>query len=105
MARQVHGDVGERWRQPVGSARVALARGVNRLLEHLCEQVKADRAHVARLLGAEQASRAADLEVAHSDAHAAAELGVLVERRQARLGLLGQVHVVREHEIRVRLHR
>ena len=38
---------------------------------------------MARLLGAEQIAGAADLEVAHRDREAGAELGVVGERREA----------------------
>ena len=42
---------------------------------------------MTRLLGAEQVAGAADLEVAHRDLEARAELGVVGERREAGSGL------------------
>ena len=40
---------------------------VHRLLEHLAEEVEADRGHVAALLGAEEIARAAQLEIERRD--------------------------------------
>ena len=90
-------------RQALGGLQVALARGVHGRADHLREQVEADRRHVARLLGAHQAAGAADLKVAHGDAHTASQVGMLVQRRQTRLRLLGEVDVFGEHEERIRL--
>ena len=45
---------------------------------------------MARLLVAEQVAGAADVEVAHRDPEAGAELGVVGEGREARRRLLGQ---------------
>ena len=56
----------------------------HRLVEHRHVQLEAHRRHVAGLLVAEQVARAADLEVAHGDLEARAQLGVVGERRQAR---------------------
>ena len=81
MSWQVHGNVGQRRRQAVGCLQVAFARGVHRRGQHLREQVEAHGRHVARLLGAHKAASAADLQVAHGNAHAAAQVGVLVKRR------------------------
>ena len=50
--------------------------------DHLDVEVEADRGDVARLLGAEQAARAADLEVAHRDLEAGTEIGELADRLQ-----------------------
>ena len=55
----------------------------DRLVEHRHVELEADRRDVARLLVAEQVAGAADLEVAHRDLEAGAELGVVGERRQA----------------------
>ena len=72
------------------------------LVEHLDVQLEAERGDVAGLLGAEQVARAADLEVAHRDREAGAELGVVGERRQPRAGLRGQLGRVRIEEVGVR---
>ena len=61
--------------------RCALQLG-DRLVEQLDVELEADSGDVARLLGAEQLARAADLEVAHRDREARAELGVVGERRE-----------------------
>ena len=102
-ARQVHRDIGQCRRQPLGGLQVAFARGVHGRAEHLREQIETHRGHVAGLLGAHKAAGTADLKVAHGDAHAASQVRVLVQRRQARLRLLGEVDVFGEHEERVRL--
>ncbi len=99
----VHHDVGKRRRQVFLAGGVALARKVHRRCQHLGEQVEAHRAHVAALLGAQQAARAADLQVAHGNAHAAAQLGVLAERGKARHRFLGKGDVVGEQEVGVGL--
>ena len=52
-------------------------------------ELEADRGDVAGLLVAEQVAGAAQLEVAHRDREARAELGVVGEGRQALAGLLG----------------
>ena len=54
----------------------------HRLVEHREVQLEAQRGDVARLLVAEQVAGAADLEVAHRDLEAGAELGVVGERRE-----------------------
>ena len=60
------------------------------LVEHLHVELEAERRDVAGLLVAEQVAGAADLEVAHGDLEAGAELGVVAERAQALRRLLGQ---------------
>ena len=79
------------------------SRFADRLHQHLREQVEADRREVAGLLGAEQRAGAADLEVAHGDLDAAAQVGVLADGHEALGGLLGQRLVRREQEVRVGL--
>ena len=55
------------------------------------------------LLGAHEGAGTADLEVAHGDAHAAPQVLVLVDGREA-IGRLGRERLVgREHEVGVRL--
>ena len=66
---------------PDGGARLAGELG-DGLVEHLDVELEAERGDVARLLGAEEVARAADLEVAHRDLEAGAELGVVGQRRQ-----------------------
>ena len=61
------------------------------LVEHLDVELEAEGGHVARLLGTEQVAGAPDLEVAHGDLEARAELGVVGERRQAGAGLRGEL--------------
>ena len=73
----------------------------DRLGEQLDVELEADRGHVPRLLGAEEVARSADLEVAHGDREARAELGVVGEGRQARTRLGGQLLAVRIEEVRV----
>ena len=57
---------------------------------------------MARLLGAEQVAGAADLEVAHRDREAGAELGVVGERREPGARLRRQLARVRIEEVGVR---
>ena len=57
---------------------------------------------MAGLLRAEQLAGAADLEVAHRDREAGAELGVVGERREPRPRLVGQLARVGIEEVRVR---
>ena len=60
------------------------SRAAHGLVEHLHVQLEAERRDVARLLVAEQVARAADLEVAHRDLDAGAELGVVATARDRR---------------------
>ena len=53
---------------------VIAARLGHRLAQHLRKQVKAHARQVAVLLGAHKRAGAADLQVAHGDAHAAAQV-------------------------------
>ena len=80
-------DAGVDAHRPDGGARLAGELG-HGLVQHLDVELEAERGDVARLLGAEQVAGAADLEVAHRDLEAGAELGVVGERREprARLG-------------------
>ena len=59
---------------------------------------------MAGLLGPEQVARTADLEVAHRDLEAGAELRVVGERREARPGLGRELARIRIEQIRVRRH-
>ena len=72
--------------------------------EQLDVELEAERGDVARLLGAEQVAGAADLEVAHRDREAGAELGVVGERRQPRPRLRRQLARVGIEEVGVREH-
>ena len=55
------------------------------------------------MLRAKKVACSSDLEVPHGYAHAAAEVGVLVNRFEALLRFFGKAHVFGEHEIGVRL--
>ena len=70
--------------------------------EQLDVELEADGRDVPGLLGAEQLARAADLEVAHRDREAGAELGVVGERREPGAGLGRQLLRVGIEEVRVR---
>ena len=78
-----------------GDPRLARELG-DRLVQHLDVELEAERGDVARLLGAEQVARAADLEVAHRDLEPGAELGVVGERREARARLGRQLATRRD---------
>jgi hypothetical protein len=80
---------------------LALLR-THRLVEHAHVQLEAERGDVAGLLVAEQVAGAADLEVAHRDLEARAELGVVAQRAQALRRLLRQRGRARVQEVRVR---
>ena len=71
------------------------------LVEHLDVELEAERRDVTGLLGAEQVAGTADLEVAHRDLEAGAELGVVGERRKPGAGLRRQLARVRIEEVRV----
>ena len=73
----------------------------NGLVEELDVELEADRGDVAGLLSAEQLARAADLEVAHRDREAGAELRVVGKRRQAGARLGGQLPRIGIEEVRV----
>ena len=72
------------------------------LVEHLDVELEAERRDVAGLLGAEQVAGAADLEVAHRDLEAGAELRVVGERRQPRARLRRQLARIGVEEVGVR---
>jgi hypothetical protein len=61
--------------------------GLDRLLQQPRVQVEADRRDMAALLGPQQISSAANLQIAHGDSEASAKLGGLLNRLQALLGL------------------
>src|SRR3954469_6102085 len=69
------------------------------LAEKLHVELEAERRDVTVLLGAEQVAGTTDLEVAHRDREARAELRVVGERRQARPRLRGQLARVRIEEV------
>ena len=94
VGRDVELDLGRR------ADRLALHLG-HRLGDHLAVEVVADGGDVAGLGLAEQVAGAADLEVAHGDLEAAAELGGLADRLQPLVGLLGQHHVGRVEQVGV----
>ena len=75
---------------------------VHGLVEHAAEHVEADARDVARLLAAEQIARAAQLEVERRDLEAAPELGVPLERLDARARLVGHRVGGRDDEVAVR---
>ena len=74
---------------------------LDRLADEPDVEVEADVGDVAGLLAAEQVAGAADLEVLHRDRHAAAEVGVLGQRRQPLVGGLGQRLLGRVEEVGV----
>ena len=55
------------------------------------------------LLGADERTRTANLQVSHGDAHTAAQVLELGESGETCRGLLGERKLAREHEVRVRL--
>src|SRR5262249_13068146 len=72
--RDVRVDAGVHAHRPCGEApRARQLR--DDLVEHLDVQLESERGDVARLLGAEQVARPADLQVAHRDREPGAELG------------------------------
>ena len=81
--------------RPRRAPRHALQLG-DGLVQHLDVELEAERGDMAGLLGAEQVAGAADLEVAHRDREAGAELGVVGEGREPRARLGGQVGRVRD---------
>src|SRR5438270_107816 len=74
----------------------------NGLVQELDVELEADCRDVARLLRPEQLAGAADLEVAHRDREAGAELGVVGERREPGARLRRQLARVRIEEVGVR---
>ena len=69
---------------------VIAARLGHGLSQHLRKQVKAHARQVAVLLGAHKRAGAANLQVAHGDAHAAAQVLELGKCSQTRRGLFGE---------------
>ena len=70
--------------------------------QQLDVELEAERGQVPVLLRAEQLSRAANLEIAHGDREAGAQLGVVRERREPGAGLRRQLGGVGIEEVRVR---
>ena len=75
----------------------------DRLCEKLAVRLESDRADEARLSRTQQVSRAANLEVAHRHLQAAAEVGELANRLEARLSIVAQGLVRLVQQIRVGL--
>ena len=73
------------------------------LPEKLRVKIVAHGGDVAVLLGAQQVARAADLEVAHGELEARAQLGQLLEHPQPPLGLLVHAPVGRDQKVGVGL--
>ena len=82
---------------------VIAARLGHGLAQHLRKQVKAHARQVAVLFGSHKRAGAANLQVAHGDAHAAAQVLKLGKCGQARRCLLGERQLAREHKVRVGL--
>ena len=80
---------------------VIAARLGHGLAQHLRKQVKAHARQVAVLLGTHERTGTADLQIAHGDAHAAAQVLELGKRGQTRRSLLGERQLTREHKVRV----
>ena len=73
----------------------------DRLGHELAVEVEPHGRDVTALRAAEQVARAADLEVAHGELEAGAEVGVLADRLQALVRLLGEHAVLRVQQVRV----
>ena len=82
---------------------VIAARLGHGLAQHLRKQVKAHARQVAVLLGTHERTGTTDLQVAHGDAHAAAQVLELGKCSQACRGLLGKRQLAREHKVRIGL--
>ena len=80
---------------------VIAARLGHGLSQHLRKQVEAHARQVTVLFGTHKRTGAADLQVAHGDAHAAAQVLELGKRGQACRGLLGKRQLAWEHKVRV----
>ena len=98
IGREVDRDLGL---LDIGRLAARLGHG---LAQHLGKQIKTHARQVAVLLGAHQRTGAANLQVAHGNLHAAAQVLVLVDRHQAVGGLGRQRRLAREHKVRVCLH-
>src|SRR3954454_19497389 len=83
-----------------GEPPLALEIG-DRFVGHLHVQLEPERRDMARLLRAEQIAGAANLEVAHRDREACAELGVVGERRESSACLVRQLVRVGIEQVRV----
>ena len=66
----------------------------DRLGHQLAVQVVADRSDVPALAGAQQVAGAADLEVAHRDLEARAQLGGLADGLEPLVGLFAELTVL-----------
>ena len=80
---------------------VIAARLGHCLAQHLRKQVEAHARQVAVLLGAHKRAGTTDLQVAHGDAHTAAQVLELGKCGQARRRLLGERQLAGEHKVRV----
>ena len=97
IGREVDGDLGD-----FHLCRLAARLG-HCLAQHLGEEIEAHAREVAVLLGAHERAGATNLEVAHGNAHAAAQVLVLVDGRKA-ISCLGRERGRGgEHEVRIRL--
>ncbi len=85
-----------------GRRRLAL-QPRHRLAQELAIQLETDAYDVPALFGAEQVAGAAQLQIAHRDAEAGAELVVLPQGREALPGDVEQVRVPVEQQVRVGL--
>src|SRR5262245_27737354 len=74
------------------------------LVEHLDVELEAERRDVSGLLRAEQVAGAADLQVAHRDREARAELGVVCERREPRSRFRSELARLGIEQVGVRRH-
>ncbi len=74
---------------------------LDRLGDELAVQVEADRGDVPALRAAEQVARTADLEVAHRELEARAEVGELADRLEPLVRLLAQHPVGRVEQVGV----
>ena len=73
------------------------------LFEELAVKLKADGGDVAALFGAEQVAGAADFQVAHGDAEAAAQGGILFDGAEALAGLHQQAGMAGQQQVGVGL--
>ena len=75
----------------------------DRLAQHLREEVKANTGKIAVLFSTHERSRSANLQVAHGNLHATAQILILVDGSQTCRCLFGKRHLCRKHKIRIRL--
>ncbi|OLE61150.1 MAG: hypothetical protein AUG10_02370 [Gemmatimonadetes bacterium 13_1_20CM_2_70_10] len=97
MRRLIEHDVG-RHRLPTPRSRLALER-THRLLQPSEVHVESDGLRVPRLLAAQQAAGAAQLEVAQGDAIARPQIGMMLEHAQP--FLRRGVHEVRDQQVAI----